>query len=105
SCWQHARGSNRALKRSPGKDHAESHDGLWANTVVVRQPESQEHKGRGPVRDATVINNWTKAWQDLTRDDKPRQNRCDQRGDTQADVRGRNIGEKRHQVVVRGTQR
>ena len=57
------------------------------------------------MRDATVINNWTKAWQDLTREDKPRQNRCDQRGDTHEDGGGRNIGEKRHEVVVRGTKR
>ena len=57
------------------------------------------------MRDATVINNWTKAWQDFAREDKPGQNRCDQRWDTHEDRGGRNIVEKRHEVVVRGTKR
>ena len=99
-----AAGGNGALEGSPGKHHAERHDGLRASAVVIRQPEGQEHQRCGPVGDPAAVDKLAKARQHLAGEDKPDNEPGNQARQAHEDRGGRNLGEYGNQVIVRSAK-
>ncbi|CAB4903768.1 unannotated protein [freshwater metagenome] len=99
-CGKQSAGGDGAFDRAPGQQCAEGDDRLGTQSVVVREPEGEEHQSTGPQRHVRFAHRASESRHHLAADHHPAQDSGDQGGQAHPRACGRDLGEDGQDVVV-----